>query len=75
MPIPDSKSALPELLVIDLLPCLATLTSQHDAINEAVVDILKVCIASPPVPQLSTISLLHMTFLDAFLIDSAKPDS
>ena len=39
-PASNSKSALPELLVIALLPCFATYAPQDAAINEEAVDIL-----------------------------------
>ena len=51
MPSPSSKSALPHLLEIDRLPCLATRTPAPATTNAAMVEMLKVSGPSPPVPQ------------------------
>src|SRR5699024_2977265 len=49
----DKTSELPVRLVILLLPCFAILTLAPAMTNADVVEILKLCEPSPPVPQLS----------------------
>ncbi len=53
-PIASRRSALPHLLETERFPCLATVTPQPATIKAVVVEILKVCAASPPVPHVST---------------------
>ena len=53
-PIASSRSALPHWLEIDRLPCLATRTPAPATTNAATVEILKVPLRSPPVPQVSS---------------------
>ena len=56
IPSASSTSALPLLLVMARLPCLATVTPAAEHTRATVVDILKVLSPSPPVPQTSRIS-------------------
>ena len=48
------KSALPDLEVIDLLPCFTTLPPHEATTNEEIVEQLNICKPEPPVPQVST---------------------
>ena len=50
----SSKSALPQWLEIDRLPCLATRTPAPAVTNAAIVEMLNVHAPSPPVPQVSS---------------------
>ena len=52
-PMYSKKSALPQMPVIDLLPCLATLALVADATIAAAVLMLNDFMVSPPVPQVS----------------------
>src|SRR5215208_9220 len=52
-PIYSRKSALPQRLEADLLPCFATLAEAADATMAAAVLILNDFFESPPVPQVS----------------------
>ena len=56
-----STSALPLGLDTPRLPCLATGTPAPAVTKAAVVDMLKVCSPSPPVPQVSTASRCSVT--------------
>ena len=47
------RSALPQRLEMDRLPCLATRTPAPAITNAATVEMLKVQAPSPPVPQVS----------------------
>ena len=53
-PAASSTSALPERLDTERLPCFATRAPAAAATNAAVVEMLKVPLESPPVPQVST---------------------
>ena len=53
-PAASSTSALPQLLDMDLLPCLATGSPAPATTKAVVVDTLNVPDPSPPVPQVST---------------------
>ena len=53
-PAASSRSAAPEALETDRLPCLATLAPAPEATRAEAVEMLKVCTASPPVPTTST---------------------
>ena len=48
------RSALPQRLETERLPCLATVTPQPATTKAVVVEMLKVPVPSPPVPQVST---------------------
>src|SRR3712207_4546147 len=52
-PMYSRKSALPQTLEVDLLPCLATLAEAADATMAAAVLMLNDLIESPPVPHVS----------------------
>src|ERR1035438_5100014 len=54
IPNASSRSALPQRLDMERLPCLATRTPAPAATNAAMVEILKVDAQSPPVPQVSS---------------------
>src|SRR3990167_5914057 len=51
-----STSAVPDLLVIARLPCLATFSPPPAATKPTAVEMFRVCRPSPPVPQTSTVS-------------------
>ena len=53
MPSASSTSALPAAEETARLPCLATGTPAPATTNAVVVEMLKVCSPSPPVPQVS----------------------
>ena len=50
----SSRSALPQRLETERLPCLATVTPLPATTKAVVVEMLKVPAPSPPVPQVST---------------------
>ena len=52
----SNTSADPHFEETDLFPCLATFTPKLDNNNAAAVEIFKVFLPSPPVPQVSTVS-------------------
>ena len=52
-PATSNKSALPQVLDTERLPCLATCPPAAATTNAQVVEILKVLAPSPPVPQVS----------------------
>ncbi len=54
-PIASRTSALPQRLLIARLPCLATVRPAPATTKDVTVEMLKVWLASPPVPQVSTI--------------------
>ena len=53
-PAASRTSAAPDLLETERLPCLATWQPAAAATNMLVVETLKVPLASPPVPTMST---------------------
>ena len=55
------------------LPCLATLTPPAAATRAAVVEMLKLCAPSPPVPTISTISMPVSTFVAWSRMAAAQP--
>src|SRR5215217_1515399 len=74
------KSALPQTLEADLLPCLATLAEAADATMAAAVLMLNDLIESPPVPQVSMSDpltsgvILVAWFLNEIRIDLSSSD-
>ena len=52
-PSASKRSALPQRLETERLPCLATGTPHAATTSAATVETLKVCARSPPVPQVS----------------------
>ena len=68
-----STSADPDLEVIERLPCLATGTPAPATTKEAAVDILKVPLASPPVPHMSMASSTDSILVILSRIAWAKP--
>ena len=68
-----STSAEPDFEVIERLPCFATFTPAPATTKVAVVLILKVPFASPPVPHMSIASELVGTLTIFFRIASANP--
>ena len=70
-------SALPKIPELDLLPCFATIPPAAATTNEAVVDMLKVCKLSPPVPHISIIVplFLGVIFRDNSCILSSMPSN
>ena len=52
------KSALPDLEVMDLLPCLTTFPPHDATTNAEMVEQLNIFRLEPPVPQVSINSLL-----------------
>ncbi len=53
----SNTSALPHWLDTERFPCLATFTPAPATTKAVTVETLKVFLASPPVPQVSTIGL------------------
>ena len=53
-PAVSKTSALPELLLMERLPCFATLAPAAATTNALAVETLKILAPSPPVPQVST---------------------
>ncbi|MNP02497.1 hypothetical protein D3C76_943510 [compost metagenome] len=68
-----NKSADPLFDDIDLLPCLATFTPPAANRKLLVVDILKLPLLSPPVPQLSKRPSIFFSFMAFSLMPSAIP--
>jgi hypothetical protein len=79
-PMYSRKSALPQTLEADLLPCLATLAEAADATMAAAVLMLNDLIESPPVPQVSMSDpltwgvILVEWFLNEIRIDLSSSD-
>ena len=67
------QSAVPHLEEAALLPCLATFTPPAAAISAEVVEILKLCALSPPVPTISKTSMPVSTFVAWSRIAAAQP--
>ena len=57
------KSALPDLDVIDLLPCFTTFPPHEATTNAEIVEQLKIFKLEPPVPQVSMKSLSESSML------------
>ena len=73
-PSASSTSALPQRLVAERLPCLATVTPAPAAIRAAAVEMLKVWAPSPPVPQVSRMtSASTSTFSTRSVMARAMP--
>ena len=73
-PSASRTSALPQRLVAERLPCLATVTPAPAAISAAAVEMLKVPAPSPPVPQVSRMtSASTSTFSASSVIARAMP--
>jgi len=70
-PSASNTSAAPHLLDAPRLPCFATGTPAADAIIAAVVEMLKECDPSPPVPTISSASTSCKSLMHAFLIPAA----
>ena len=70
----SSTSAAPDLLETLLFPCFATLQPAAAATIADVVEMLKVNASSPPVPTISSTSILCSSFIPLFLIPIAEPD-
>ena len=65
-PSASKRSALPQRLDTDRLPCFATVTPHAATTSAATVDTLKVWARSPPVPQVSNTSgYSRDSFVDA----------
>ena len=66
-------SADPDFELIERFPCLATIAPALAAIIAALVEILRVPLISPPVPQVSIVFLGEDIFIDLSLITLAAP--
>ena len=60
-------SAEPHFEVTDLLPCLTTLMPNPARTMAVAVDMFKVCLPSPPVPQVSIEFTGTLTLINFFL--------
>ena len=72
-PSASRQSAVPHEDDAALFPCFATFTPPAAATMAAVVDMLKLCAPSPPVPTISNTDSLCSTFCACSLIASAHP--
>ena len=67
------QSAVPHWEEAALLPCLATFTPPDAATSAEVVEILKLCALSPPVPTISSTSIPVSTRVAWSRIAAAQP--
>ena len=72
-PSASRQSAVPQSEDAALLPCFATFIPPAAATSAEVVEMLKLCALSPPVPTISNISMPVSTFVALSRIAAAQP--
>ena len=72
-PSASRQSAVPHLEEAARLPCLATLTPPAAATSAEVVEMLKLCAPSPPVPTISSTSMPGLTLTAWLRMAAAHP--